>query len=91
MLDQVVRGLGAPGTAALAAVFGEWDHVAGDRLAPHARPVALRGDVLVVVVDDPVWATELRYRQIELLDRLADRLSERRVVRVEVRVEPPSG
>lgn len=88
-LDRVVRGLGAPSTEALIEVFGHWSAVAGERLAGHCRPLALRDGVLVVAVTDPLWATELRYRQGELLERLAERLGGEPVTRVDVRIEPP--
>ncbi len=87
LLDRVVRGLGAPGVDVLDQVFGHWPEVAGD-LAGHARPVVVRDDMLVVAVDEPAWATEVRFRQSELLGRLGERIGTGRVTRVEVRLRP---
>ena|SRR5688572_8655461 len=86
-LDRVVRGLGAPGLDVIDEVFGHWAEVGGD-LAGHARPVLIRGAELVVDVDEPVWGTELRYRQGEILDRLGTRIGAGRITSVEVRVRP---
>jgi predicted nucleic acid-binding Zn ribbon protein len=89
LLDRVVRGLGGPSADAMIEVFGHWEAVAGERLSEHCRPRELRGETLVVVATDPVWATEVRYRQEVLLDGLAQRLGRRIVTRVEVGVDPP--
>jgi predicted nucleic acid-binding Zn ribbon protein len=90
LLDRVVRGLGGPGSDALVEVFGHWEAVAGERLAGHCRPKEIRGETLVVAAADPVWATEVRYRQDGLVEALAQRLGRRVVTRVEVCVEPPT-
>jgi hypothetical protein len=42
--------------------------------------------VLVIAVDEPGWATQLRYLESDLLGRLAGALGEGVVERVEVRV-----
>jgi predicted nucleic acid-binding Zn ribbon protein len=88
LLDRVVRGLGGPGAEALVEVFGHWEAVAGEQLAEHCRPEEIRRDTLVVTVTDPVWATEIRYRQDQLVDGLERRLGRRVITRVEVRVNP---
>lgn len=86
VLDQVVRSLGAPSTKALRSVFSEWDDVVGEQVAAHARPLALDGGRLVVGVDEPGWATQLRYLEPELLAQLREALGEDAVTRIEVRV-----
>jgi predicted nucleic acid-binding Zn ribbon protein len=87
LLDRVVRGLGAPGADVLDEVFGHWRDLAGP-LADHARPVVVRAETLVVAVDQPAWATEMRFRQRELLDRLDHRIGAGRVTRIEVQIRP---
>jgi predicted nucleic acid-binding Zn ribbon protein len=87
LLDRVVRDLGGTGNDVLIEVFGHWDSVAGAELAAVSRPVAIRDDTLSVAVADPLWATELRYRQAQVLDRLADRLGRRAVTRLDVRID----
>lgn len=48
---------------------GRWHEVVGEELAGRCRPGRLAGGVLQVVVESPVWATQLRY----LADRIAGR------------------
>jgi predicted nucleic acid-binding Zn ribbon protein len=86
LLDTVLAGLGAPPADALAALFDRWADLAGPTLAGHGAPASIDGGVLVVVVDEPAWATEWRYRQGEVLKRCDDGLGAGVVERVEVRV-----
>ena len=87
-LDRVARGLGGAGADALRALFGRWAEIVGPQLATHARPLSLRSGVLVVGVDEPGWAAQLRYLETDLLERLGDALGAGVVSRVEVRVRP---
>lgn len=85
-LDRVAASLGVPEAAVLPAVFGGWADLVGERVAAHARPRALRHGVLLVAVDEPAWATQLRFLEADLLARLADRLGAGAVTRIDVRV-----
>jgi len=86
LLDRLLAGLGAPPADALAALFARWSDLAGAPLADHGAPASVDGGVLVVVVDEPAWATEWRYRQGEFLRRCDVALGPGVVERVEVRV-----
>jgi predicted nucleic acid-binding Zn ribbon protein len=68
-------------------VFSRWEEAVGAGVAAHARPVSLNDGVLVVAVDQPGWATQLRYLSADLLLRLADVAGEGVVRRIEIRVE----
>jgi predicted nucleic acid-binding Zn ribbon protein len=71
-LDRVLRSLKAPDTRATGAVFGRWEEIVGARVAAHARPVKLEDGRLVVEVDDPAWATQLRFLEADLVTRLSE-------------------
>jgi predicted nucleic acid-binding Zn ribbon protein len=70
-LDELASSLGAPPARTLAAVFGAWSEIVGEAVAAHARPGRLRDRTLLVHVDDPIWATQLRFLEADLLGRLA--------------------
>jgi len=84
-LDSVLRSL-RPDTAAggspapvngatatqIGNVFGRWVEAVGDAVAAHVTPVKLDGTKLVVEVDDPAWATQLRFLEATLKQRLAE-------------------
>lgn len=73
----------------LSSVLAAWGDVVGESVAAHAKPVAVRNGALVVEVDDPVWATQLRWLGNDLLARLAERVGSPVADRVEIRVERP--
>ena len=56
-------------------------------MAEHVRPVRLDGESLVVSVDHPAWATQVRRMGEQLLDRVAEETGAARASRVEVRVQ----
>lgn len=53
------------------AVAWHWRNIVGDEIARHARPIkVLRGGMLLVAVDSPVWAHHLNMLARELLDKV---------------------
>ncbi|HEY5662476.1 MAG TPA: DUF721 domain-containing protein [Ilumatobacter sp.] len=85
-LDGVIRSLRGPGRRAVGGVFGRWAEAVGEQVAAHVTPVKLDDAVLVVEVDDPAWATQVKFLTPMITERLAS-IAEVRVERIEVRVE----
>jgi predicted nucleic acid-binding Zn ribbon protein len=85
-LDDVLRSLrGGAGRAEVRGVFGQWDEAVGEAIAAHVRPVRLDRGVLLVDVDDPSWATQVRVLADELRSRLSE-VAGVQVARIEIRV-----
>lgn len=90
-LDRVLRALrGGASRQAVGGVFGRWDEAVGPTVAAHVRPVRLERGTLLVEVDDPSWATHVRFLADDLRARLRDEAGVS-VERVEVRVGRPRG
>lgn len=77
-LDEVLQSLhpagsGTPATPAktVGGVFARWEDAVGPGVAAHAKPIRLADGVLVVEVDEPGWATQLRFLEADLLQRIA--------------------
>ncbi|MDQ3570057.1 MAG: DUF721 domain-containing protein [Actinomycetota bacterium] len=87
-LDHLTRTLGAPPAAVMEAVFSRWEDVVGPAIASHARPLSLQGGLLVVIVDEAAWGSELRYRARDLLARIAERVGPGAPDAMAVRVRP---
>jgi predicted nucleic acid-binding Zn ribbon protein len=49
----------------------EWESIVGPRISAVSRPIDVRGETLVIEVEDPVWRTELSLVQPTILDRIA--------------------
>jgi predicted nucleic acid-binding Zn ribbon protein len=58
----------APGDAH-GTLHARWAEVMGADVAAHARLVSVRDGVLTVAVDDPIWATQLRYLETAVMAR----------------------
>lgn len=85
-LDGVVRALRGPSRAAVGGVFGRWIEAVGAQVADHVRPVKLDERVLVVEVDDPAWATQVKFLTTMITDRLRE-VAGVEVDRIEIRVD----
>ena len=89
-LDRLVRHLGGPSVSAVGEVFGGWADIVGENVAAHTHPVSVRGGTLVVAVDDPAWATQLRFLEPQILAQVSQSLGSSELVSLQVRVERPS-
>lgn len=87
-LDQVTSGLKAPRAQVLKTVFDAWDELVGSVVAAHSSPVRLVDGELVVAVDDPAWATEMKFFGGELIARINAAAQEEAVTSLTVRVRP---
>ena len=93
-LSEVVAGLRPEGAApvapaaAMGGVFGRWEEAVGPSVAAHVQPVKLDGTLLVVQVDDPAWATQVRFLEATVRERL-EAVAGVRIDRLEVRVGRP--
>jgi predicted nucleic acid-binding Zn ribbon protein len=84
-IDAVLRDLRGGDRHELGGVFGRWDEVVGPQIAAHARPVRLESGTLVIQVDEPGWATQLRFLESDLRSRLRDAAGVE-ITKLEVRV-----
>ena len=85
-LEPLAARLGAPDATSMAAVFAGWEEAVGDAVAAHCRPVSLVRATLLVEVDDPAWATQVRYLGATIVERLAAHAGAAVVTGIEVRV-----
>jgi predicted nucleic acid-binding Zn ribbon protein len=85
-LNRLLASLGSDDAASVRGVFGAWRAMVGDAVADHVQPVKLDRASLVVEVDDPHWATEMRFLEAELCAKIS-RLTTTPVTSLEVRVK----
>ncbi len=88
-LDRVMRHLGTPKLATVRSVFDRWPELVGENLASRAHPISLRDGVLLIGVDDPAWATQLRFMEADLVARIAAEFGPDEVVSIQIRVRAP--
>ena len=85
-LEKLLGNLNAPSVDVLDVIFREWSSIVGPDLAEHTKPGSIDGDLLTVTADDPAWATEFRWLEREVVQRLAEATGTDRIQRVQVRV-----
>ena len=85
-LDRVAAAWGVPRASTLSSVFAAWPELVGETVAANAEPRSLKGGRLVVAVEQPAWATQLRWLEADLLRRLAEVLGPGEVTAIDVRV-----
>ena len=91
-LDRTSARLGGPSSSTASSVFRRWEAIVGADIAAHAKPVSLHDRVLVLAVDQPAWAAQLRFMTTDLLARIADATGGSEVAEIRLRVagERPS-
>jgi hypothetical protein len=88
-LDGVVKSLRGPSRRAVGGLFGRWGDAVGAQVADHVRPLKLDGGVLTVEVDDPAWATQIKFLTPMIIERLAS-VAGVTVDKIQVKVDPRS-
>ena len=86
-LEALSKRLGMEGAVGVGRLFAGWSEIVGEAMAEHVQPVRIDRSALVVTVDHPAWATQVRRLGDTLLDRVADYVGVERPQRLDVRVE----
>ncbi len=85
-LEAVTRQLGLQDAKGLGRLFSRWPEIVGTAMAAHVQPLRWDDQALVVSVDHPAWATQVRGLGDALLDRVVEETGTVRPGRLEVRV-----
>ena len=85
-LAKIGAEFGLAPNGAHATLDTRWDEVMGADVAAHAQLVSVRDGTLTVSVDDPIWATQLRYLEPAIVTRARALLGPGVVERLRVRV-----
>jgi predicted nucleic acid-binding Zn ribbon protein len=86
-LEALTRRLGLEGAVGVGRLFAGWPEIVGPAMAEHVRPLRMDATALVVSVDHPAWATQVRRLGETLLDRASEYAGVERPARLEVRVQ----
>ena len=54
----------------LAQIWERWPELAGPHLCDHGRPETVKGNVLHIEADSPVWMHKFAYRKWDLIKRI---------------------
>lgn len=76
VLGRVLRQLRVTDTGSSATLFSKWNSIVGETIAEHVTPKRLDKRRLVVEVDEPMWATQLRFLEPKVLSTLRDHIGD---------------
>ena len=85
-LEAMTTQMGLGGSVGVGKLFAGWKEIVGITVADHVQPVRLDSNTLVVVVDHPAWATQVRHLGDDLLDRVAEVTGSPRPEHLEIRI-----
>lgn len=85
-LDRLLDHLTGASVETTSTVFDRWAVIVGEPVASHTRPMKLREGVLTVAVDDPAWASQLRFLESDLLEALSTQPGGEAIGRIEFMV-----
>jgi hypothetical protein len=81
-------GIGDP--RSVGRLESSWTELVGPAIAEHAHVRSLRRGVLTIAVDAAPWATQLRYLEVEIVERAASLLGEGQVTQARIVVDAPA-
>ena len=85
-IDRLLKALRGGDRHTTVTVFSRWAEIVGEPVCHHVKPIKLDGGTLIVEVDEPAWATQLKFLETDLLKRLnVD--GNMPVERIEIRVQ----
>ena len=84
----MLRASGNAPEVAEAAAIAAWKHCAGEGLKDRARPIALHGRTLRIVVADMIWQKQLHAMRGQMLFRINSLLGQPVVGNLEFIVDP---
>ncbi len=87
-IDRVLAGFGSPPAPVVTRIGEVWAELVGPAAAEHCRPGRLSDGRLHVEVDDPAWASQMRWQTGSMLSRIADLVPGAAVSELVIRVRP---
>ena len=86
VLKNLISSLGGKGKFTEEDLAAAWEEVVGGKAASHSRPRSLKGDRLVINVDDSSWLYELTIQKKDILKKLSEKLKSKRLKDITFRI-----
>jgi len=67
ILEEWLRGIGLDRAVLAGKLQQDWVSIVGPRISAVSRPIDVRGETLVIEVENPVWRNELSLLQDTIL------------------------
>lgn len=90
-LQALGETIGLGDLASQSTLRDRWHEVVGETIALHTEPLSLSAGILTVAVQEPAWATEIRFSSTAISQRASDLLGAGAVREIRVVVRPKNG
>lgn len=74
IIDKLAEQLGVRNRLKMGSIWELWDDEVGERIKTHTQIVGVKGDTLVVKVDNAVWMYQLVLLKGEIMEKINQRL-----------------
>jgi predicted nucleic acid-binding Zn ribbon protein len=74
IIDKLAEQLGVRNRLKMESIWELWDDEVGERIKTHTQVVGVKGDTLVVKVDNAVWMYQLVLLKGEIMEKINQRL-----------------
>jgi len=74
IIDRLAEQLGVRNRLKMGSIWELWDDEVGERIKTHTQIVGVKGDTLVVKVDNAVWMYQLVLLKGEIMEKINQRL-----------------
>ena len=88
VLEQLLKDFGTPDITTVTSIIDQWEEIVGSDLATKISAVAISGSELIVRVDDPAWASQIKWLEKQLLDKITKLVGDEKVTSIRVRTTP---
>jgi len=69
-------------------LFEKWDKIVGEDIATHCKPAAVKENVLIVHVSNPIWIQHLQFLKKEMLQKINQAVKSSSIRELKFRVGP---
>lgn len=88
VIENILREHRPLNDQALVGVWDVWEQAVGPAISANARPVAFRGDLLLVHVNSSTWLHHLRFLEKEMIAKINAAMGDTRIHRIKLKVGP---
>lgn len=76
VLGRVMRQMRVSDQKSAISLFSQWTSIVGESVAQHVVPIRLEKRKLTVEVDDPMWATQMKFLEHRVLSTLQEHIGD---------------
>lgn len=76
VLGRVMKQMRVSDRQSAVSLFSHWSSIVGESVAQHVTPIRLERRRLTVEVDDPMWATQVKFLETRVLSTLREHIGD---------------